>query len=199
MSETQHVWTGAHYIVSVIILQVFPTKFPSPLAEVNQTSSSIIIILLLINVLFIACIMLCIDFLHDNFSGIYRCAYWQRTVWACSKQAAHGLRGFWLWYSAPAAVCCLQGTPRLISFSTYVAILEKKYWSHSVFPQLETKFKDDTNKAMTEREQPFRCVVKFSSTNLLESLRHCASTGMNKKKLPQAQQNSLKRYVWCIT
>lgn len=32
---------------------------------------------------------------------------------------------------------------------------------------------------MTEREEPFRCVVKFSSTNLLESFRHCASTGMN--------------------
>lgn len=32
---------------------------------------------------------------------------------------------------------------------------------------------------MTEREGPFRCLVKFSSTNLLESFRHCASTGMN--------------------
>lgn len=57
----------------------------------------------------------------------------------------------------------------------------EKNESHSVFPQLETKFKDDTNKIMTEREKPFRCAVKFSSTNLLESLRHCASTGMNKK------------------
>ncbi|XP_010740018.3 centromere protein N [Larimichthys crocea] len=44
--------------------------------------------------------------------------------------------------------------------------------------KLETKFKDHTNKTMTEREEPFRCVVKFASTNLLESLRHCASSGI---------------------
>ncbi|XP_041797085.1 centromere protein N [Chelmon rostratus] len=44
--------------------------------------------------------------------------------------------------------------------------------------KLETKFRDHTNKIMTEREEPFRCVVKFASTNLLESLRHCASTGI---------------------
>ncbi|XP_047436114.1 centromere protein N [Mugil cephalus] len=44
--------------------------------------------------------------------------------------------------------------------------------------KLETRFKDHTNKIMTEREEPFRCVVKFASTNLLESLRHCASSGI---------------------
>lgn len=44
--------------------------------------------------------------------------------------------------------------------------------------KLETKFRDHTNKTMTERDEPFRCVVKFSSTNLLESLRHCASSGI---------------------
>ncbi|XP_037549334.1 centromere protein N [Nematolebias whitei] len=44
--------------------------------------------------------------------------------------------------------------------------------------KLETKFKDPTNKTMTEREEPFRCSVKFSSTNLLESLKHCASSGI---------------------
>ncbi|XP_033475045.1 centromere protein N [Epinephelus lanceolatus] len=44
--------------------------------------------------------------------------------------------------------------------------------------KLETKFRDHTNKTMTEREEPFRCVVKFASTNLLESLRHCASSGI---------------------
>lgn len=44
--------------------------------------------------------------------------------------------------------------------------------------KLETKFKDPTNETMTERDEPFRCVVKFSSTNLLESLRHCASSGI---------------------
>lgn len=46
-----------------------------------------------------------------------------------------------------------------------------------IFPQLETKFRDHTNKTMTEREEPFRCVVKFASTNLLESFKHCASSG----------------------
>ncbi|CAN9507002.1 unnamed protein product [Ophioblennius macclurei] len=44
--------------------------------------------------------------------------------------------------------------------------------------KLETKFRDHTNKTMTEREEPFRCVVKFASVNLLESLRHCASSGI---------------------
>ncbi|XP_029281365.1 centromere protein N isoform X2 [Cottoperca gobio] len=45
--------------------------------------------------------------------------------------------------------------------------------------KLETKFRDQTNKTMTEREEPFKCVVKFASTNLLESLRNCASSGRN--------------------
>ncbi|GLD58377.1 centromere protein N [Lates japonicus] len=44
--------------------------------------------------------------------------------------------------------------------------------------KLETKFRDQTNKTMTEREESFRCVVKFASTNLLESLRDCASSGI---------------------
>ncbi|XP_041839276.1 centromere protein N [Melanotaenia boesemani] len=44
--------------------------------------------------------------------------------------------------------------------------------------QLETKFRDPTNKTMTAREEPFKCVVKFSSTNLLESFRNCASSGI---------------------
>ncbi|XP_071385312.1 centromere protein N isoform X1 [Centroberyx affinis] len=44
--------------------------------------------------------------------------------------------------------------------------------------KLETKFRDITNKTMTERENPIRCVVKFASTNLLESLRQCASSGI---------------------
>ncbi|XP_061566834.1 centromere protein N [Cololabis saira] len=44
--------------------------------------------------------------------------------------------------------------------------------------KLETKFRDPTNEAMSKQEGPFRCVVKFSSTNLLESLRHCASSGI---------------------
>ncbi|XP_056268031.1 centromere protein N isoform X2 [Pseudoliparis swirei] len=44
--------------------------------------------------------------------------------------------------------------------------------------KLETKFRDHSNQTMSEREEPFRCVVKFESTNLLESLRHCASSGI---------------------
>ncbi|MEQ2159576.1 hypothetical protein AMECASPLE_029375 [Ameca splendens] len=44
--------------------------------------------------------------------------------------------------------------------------------------KLETKFRDLTNETMTERDKPLRCVVKFSSPNILESLRHCASTGI---------------------
>ncbi|XP_037344303.2 centromere protein N [Pungitius pungitius] len=44
--------------------------------------------------------------------------------------------------------------------------------------KLETKFRDHSNKTMTEREEPFRCVVKFTSTNLLESFRHCSSSGI---------------------
>ncbi|XP_026233474.1 centromere protein N [Anabas testudineus] len=49
----------------------------------------------------------------------------------------------------------------------------------SAIYKLETKFRDHTNKTMTEREElPFKCVVKFSSTNLLESLRECAASGI---------------------
>ncbi|XP_035008340.1 centromere protein N [Hippoglossus stenolepis] len=44
--------------------------------------------------------------------------------------------------------------------------------------KLETKFKDHTNRSMTERDESFKCVVKFESTNLLESLRHCAASGI---------------------
>ncbi|RVE74558.1 hypothetical protein OJAV_G00023750 [Oryzias javanicus] len=44
--------------------------------------------------------------------------------------------------------------------------------------KLDTKFKDPSNKTMTEREDTFKCVVKFSSINLLESLRSCASSGI---------------------
>ncbi|KAF3832556.1 hypothetical protein F7725_026221 [Dissostichus mawsoni] len=43
---------------------------------------------------------------------------------------------------------------------------------------LETRFRDHSNTTMTEREEPFRCVVKFSSANLLESLKSCASSGI---------------------
>ncbi|XP_028999887.1 centromere protein N [Betta splendens] len=46
--------------------------------------------------------------------------------------------------------------------------------------KLETKFRGDanTNRTMTKREGPFRCLVKFASTNLLESFRECASSGI---------------------
>ncbi|XP_058485663.1 centromere protein N [Solea solea] len=44
--------------------------------------------------------------------------------------------------------------------------------------KLETKFRDRANQTMTEREEPFKCVVKFASTNLLESLKLCVSSGI---------------------
>lgn len=91
--------------------------------------------------------------------------------------------------------------------NAYVAILEKKNVSLFVFPQLETKFKDNANKTMTEREEPFRCLVKFSSTNLLESFRHCASTGMNNYFATDTTElfrkifmhNFFRRYVTVVT
>ncbi|XP_029577146.1 centromere protein N-B isoform X2 [Salmo trutta] len=43
--------------------------------------------------------------------------------------------------------------------------------------KLETKFRDNSNKTLTGRGEPFRGVVEFASTNLLESLRHCVSSG----------------------
>ncbi|XP_061557200.1 LOW QUALITY PROTEIN: centromere protein N [Phycodurus eques] len=48
----------------------------------------------------------------------------------------------------------------------------------SVVYKLETNFKDPINQRMTEREEPFKCVVTFKSSNLLESLRHCAASGI---------------------
>ncbi|XP_029577147.1 centromere protein N-B isoform X3 [Salmo trutta] len=42
--------------------------------------------------------------------------------------------------------------------------------------KLETKFRDNSNKTLTGRGEPFRGVVEFASTNLLESLRHCVSS-----------------------
>ncbi|XP_024911568.1 centromere protein N isoform X2 [Cynoglossus semilaevis] len=44
--------------------------------------------------------------------------------------------------------------------------------------KLDTKYKDPTNQTMSERSRPFKCVVKFESKNLLESLRHCATSGI---------------------
>ncbi|XP_033839870.1 centromere protein N [Periophthalmus magnuspinnatus] len=43
--------------------------------------------------------------------------------------------------------------------------------------RLKTKFRGHA-KNMAQRKEPFKCVVKFSSTNLLESLRSCASSGI---------------------
>ncbi|XP_056463769.1 centromere protein N [Gadus chalcogrammus] len=66
---------------------------------------------------------------------------------------------------------------------------------------LETKFKDKTNQIMTEREQPFRCTVTFKSSNILESLRHSASTGITSTPLsPLLSSISQKgRNVFLIT
>ncbi|XP_029565749.1 centromere protein N-B-like [Salmo trutta] len=41
--------------------------------------------------------------------------------------------------------------------------------------KLETKFRDNSNKTLTGRGEPFRGVVEFAST---KSLRHCVSSGM---------------------
>ncbi|XP_017296984.1 centromere protein N [Kryptolebias marmoratus] len=99
--------------------QVFPTKYPSPLAENNQTLSN-----------------LNIEREHAEASA-----------------NRHRMAG----------EAFGDGTLPELQFAVY---------------KMETKFKDPTNVAMTERDEPFRCVVKFSSTNLLESLRHCAASGL---------------------
>lgn len=99
--------------------QVFPDKYPSPLAENNQTVS------------------------HPQIE----------------KEQAE------LAANRPQMACEAFGGGTLPELQSAVY-------------KLETKFRDHTNKTMTEREEPFRCVVKFASTNLLESLRHCASSGI---------------------
>lgn len=67
---------------------------------------------------------------------------------------------------------------RFVFLNICVGTLQKEIQVFCVFPQLETKFKDSANKTMMECEEPFRCFVKFSSSNLLESFRHCASSGL---------------------
>lgn len=99
--------------------QVFPTKYPSPLAENNQNASNILI----------------------------------------NKEQAE------LAASRHQKACEAFGDGMLPQLQSAVY-------------KLETKFRDHTNRTMTEREEAFRCVVKFASTNLLESLRHCASSGI---------------------
>ncbi|XP_070766165.1 centromere protein N [Enoplosus armatus] len=99
--------------------QVFPTKYPSPLAEKNQTVSN------------------------------------PQIEKEQAKTAENRLQ----------MACEAFGDGMLPQLQSAVY-------------KLETKFRDHTNKTMTEREEPFRCVVKFASTNLLESLRHCASSGI---------------------
>ncbi|XP_053356470.1 centromere protein N [Clarias gariepinus] len=45
--------------------------------------------------------------------------------------------------------------------------------------KLETRYRgSSSNNTLSDRDELFRGVVKFSSPNLLESLRHCVSTGM---------------------
>ncbi|KAF4091822.1 hypothetical protein AMELA_G00041830 [Ameiurus melas] len=45
--------------------------------------------------------------------------------------------------------------------------------------KLETRYRGSSNNTLSDRDELFRGVLKFSSPNLLESLRHCASTGMS--------------------
>lgn len=45
--------------------------------------------------------------------------------------------------------------------------------------KLETKFKSDLNRGiLAEREEPLRCLVKFSSPHLLEALKSLAPAGI---------------------
>ncbi|XP_051953442.1 centromere protein N [Xyrauchen texanus] len=44
--------------------------------------------------------------------------------------------------------------------------------------RLETRFRGNVNNTLSDREEFFRGVVKFSSSSLLESLRHCVASGM---------------------
>ncbi|XP_029932897.1 centromere protein N [Myripristis murdjan] len=99
--------------------QVFPTKYPSPLLEQNQTASNPLI----------------------------------KREQAESSENRHQM------------ACEAFGYGMVPQLQTAVY-------------KLETKFRGITNKTMTERGEPIRCVVKFTSTNLLESFRNCASSGI---------------------
>ncbi|XP_028665656.1 centromere protein N [Erpetoichthys calabaricus] len=44
--------------------------------------------------------------------------------------------------------------------------------------KLETKFKDPVNRILENKTDPFRCVIKFSSPNLLESLKSSVELGI---------------------
>ncbi|MCJ8733638.1 hypothetical protein PDJAM_G00225910 [Pangasius djambal] len=44
--------------------------------------------------------------------------------------------------------------------------------------KLETRYRGSNNNTLSDRDELFRGVVRFSSPNLLESLRQCVSTGM---------------------
>lgn len=45
--------------------------------------------------------------------------------------------------------------------------------------KLETKFKSDLNRSiLADREEPFRCLIKFSSPHLLEALKSLAPAGI---------------------
>ncbi|KPP61791.1 centromere protein N-like, partial [Scleropages formosus] len=43
--------------------------------------------------------------------------------------------------------------------------------------KLETKYREHGSENLARRDEPFRGVVKFSSSNLLESLKYCVSSG----------------------
>ncbi|XP_062860550.1 centromere protein N [Trichomycterus rosablanca] len=44
--------------------------------------------------------------------------------------------------------------------------------------KLETRYRGTSNNTLSDKDDLFKGMVKFSSTNLLESLRHCVSAGM---------------------
>ncbi|XP_016315192.1 centromere protein N-like [Sinocyclocheilus anshuiensis] len=44
--------------------------------------------------------------------------------------------------------------------------------------RLETRYRGNGNNTLSDREEFFRGVVRFSSSSLLDSLRHCVASGM---------------------
>jgi len=58
------------------------------------------------------------------------------------------------------------------------------YMNPLFLSQLETRYKGNGNYTQSDKEEFFRGVVKFSSSSLLESLRHCVASGEEPKPFP---------------
>lgn len=208
-------------LVSAYCLQVFPTKYPSPLPENNQSmliksfnwTKADIIFCIRSHVMWPFFFTL-MYFAFMCFSGIILycdSAYLafvlftdphiekeqaepaaNRLQMACEAfgsgmlpqlqsavyKVSKDMPEFWILSLSLSVVtvgCQSQRNKEHTLLSLYIS---SKIECFVFFSQLETKFRDHSNQTMSEREEPFRCVVKFESTNLLESLRHCASSGI---------------------